>query len=240
MHTQPDHKRPRARLLAIVSVSPQRRVQCQNPGCGHGVYAAIHVVDDGGQLMVLGSTCFAKRFGGAGALGLPAYSAGGSSGRLLSDEERQILITNAAELLARFQSEHERVLAESAERVRAARLRLSHPPSFRPQAPAPRPPPPGHPWPWQHARNSSIAVLRAPDGQAWIRVQHQDGSQKLVPWPAFPGWEHALPANCGTPDNGLAAYSVPDIVAALQGLRQLGFSQPEVSRWPDVLRLVRK
>lgn len=33
------------KLLAIVSVDPAKRVQCQNPGCGHGVYAAIHVVE---------------------------------------------------------------------------------------------------------------------------------------------------------------------------------------------------
>lgn len=52
-----------ARLLAIVAVLPQKRVQCS--GCGHGVYAAIHVVEENGQILVLGSTCFAKRFGSA-------------------------------------------------------------------------------------------------------------------------------------------------------------------------------
>lgn len=235
-----ERKPPRAKLLAIVSVSSQNRVMCQNPGCGHGVYAAIHVVEEDGKLMVLGSTCFAKRFGGTGALGLPSYSAGGASGRLLSDEERQILVSNAAELLARFKSEHERLLAESAERMRLDRTRMAQPQSFRLTTPIPLPPPPGHPWPWQHPRHSSIAVLRAPDGQVWIRVQHLDGSQKITPWPPFLGWEHALPSTCGAPDNNLMAYSAPDIVAALQSLRQMGFSQPEVTRWPDVLRLVRE
>lgn len=44
MENTPAQKHPR--LLAIVSVPPQKRVVCQQPGCGHGVYAAIRVVED--------------------------------------------------------------------------------------------------------------------------------------------------------------------------------------------------
>jgi hypothetical protein len=32
-----------AQLLVIVSVDSAQRVLCQNPGCGHSVYRAIHV-----------------------------------------------------------------------------------------------------------------------------------------------------------------------------------------------------
>ena len=74
------------------------------PGCGHGVYAAIHVVEENGQILVLGSTCFAKRFGSAAAVGLPAYSAGGGNGKPLTEDERQLLMNNTAELMARFKS----------------------------------------------------------------------------------------------------------------------------------------
>ncbi len=37
-----------AHLLAIVEEDKSERVQCQEPGCGHSVYQAIHVVRDGG------------------------------------------------------------------------------------------------------------------------------------------------------------------------------------------------
>ena len=131
-----------ARLLAIVAVLPQKRVQCMQPGCGHGVYAAIHVVEENGQILVLGSTCFAKRFGSASALGLPAYSAGGGNGKPLTEDERQLLMNNTAELMARFKAEHDATMAAAEARLRELRERA---PSFnivRRPAPPPPPPPP--------------------------------------------------------------------------------------------------
>ena len=78
------------RLLAIVGVPPKERVLCGQPGCGHGVYAEIHVVQDAGKLLVLGSTCFAKRYGSPKALG--TASVGGGGGRQLTPEERVLLV----------------------------------------------------------------------------------------------------------------------------------------------------
>ena len=226
-----------ARLLAIVAVLPQKRVQCMQPGCGHGVYAAIHVVEENGQILVLGSTCFAKRFGSASALGLPAYSAGGGNGKPLTEDERQLLMNNTAELMARFKAEHDATMAAAEARLRELRERA---PSFnivRRPAPPPPPPPPEHPWPWQHRQNSSVALLRGSDGQCWVRVMHQNGKQMLSPWPMFRGWETALPAICGAPDLALKAYVVPNIVTAIQALRQLGYAAPEVTRWPEILKI---
>ena len=80
-------------LLAIVRVPENERVRCQNPGCGHGVHAAIHIVREGGVLMVLGSTCFERRYGSAKALGQPQFNSG-ASGRPLTTEERELLDTN--------------------------------------------------------------------------------------------------------------------------------------------------
>lgn len=108
------------------------------PGCGHGVYAAIHVVEENGQILVLGSTCFAKRFGSASALGLPAYSAGGGNGKPLTEDERQLLTNNTAELMARFKAEHDATMAAAEARLRELRERA---PSFnivRRPAPPPR------------------------------------------------------------------------------------------------------
>mgnify|MGYP003599579118 FL=1 len=229
-----------ARLLAIVSVPPARRVQCQNPGCGHGVYAAIHVVEDGGQLVVMGSTCFAKRFGSGHALGKPSYSAGGINGGMLSEEERQMLMDNTAALMAMFKDRHETALSAAADKLKALRLRFAqNAANQRPtqSPPAPRPPTFNHrPWAWQHQRNTSVALFSSACGQNWLRVQHQDGTHKLVPWPMFDGWDEALPPSCGVPDRDLQAYSPSDLPKAFATLNQLGHIGPIVGVWPAVLQ----
>lgn len=100
-------KKANAQLLAVIRVPEEDRVQCQNPGCGHGVYAAVHIVRDASDLMVLGSTCFERRYGSATALGCAQYSSG-AGGRPLSADERDLLVSNTELLLARF-AEEERV-----------------------------------------------------------------------------------------------------------------------------------
>ena len=238
-----------ARLRAIVAVDPEQAVRCQHPGCGHRVYAAVHVVQEGGDFLVLGSTCFAKRYGGATALGPARFGTG--AGRSLTEEERQVLLANTAALVARFEEE-ERIkqAAERAaeERVRAERDAMNQHAQEQAaklrrmqvgQASA-RPgsqlrPASSSPWPWQSLRNTSIAVLEAPDSRVWVRVQHQDGSQKLVPWPAFAGWENALPSEVGFPDANVEGYAVRDIAQALRTLQSMGFSPPRVGSWRDVL-----
>jgi len=230
-------------LLAIVSVERERRVLCQNPGCGHGVYAAIHVVQDSDQLLVLGSTCYAKRYGGAQALGNPAYSAGSSGGSLLTAEERNILANNTAELVALLKARHEAASAEAQAKLRAlrehaAQRQAERQAMFAPRPAAQRPRLPPHPWPWQHTSNTSVAVLRGPDGQHWVRVLHRDGRQRLAPWPMFDGWDETFPRSVGAADEAAQAYLVPDIVAAISWLRTRGFSAPQVSSWPDVLQIL--
>jgi hypothetical protein len=39
------------KLLAIVAVEPAHRIRCQQPHCGHSVYARIHIVEEAGQLI---------------------------------------------------------------------------------------------------------------------------------------------------------------------------------------------
>lgn len=68
-----------------------------------------------------------------------------------------------------------------------------------------------------------------------MRVQHRDGSQKLVPWPQFEGWEEALPAEVGVPDISIGAIAVANIVEAIRNLKQIGFDEPVVGSWKDVL-----
>ncbi len=235
-----------ARLRAIVAVDGKDRVRCQQPGCGHSVYAAVHVVEEDGKLMVLGSTCFAQRYGSHAALGQAQY--GGGGGRKLTDEERQLLIQNTEALLAQFEAQasadaEASALAEAqvhadealrkqqiVDKLLALRAAYAERKAVIPGMTAL----PSSPWPWQMER-SSVALFTAPDGAHWVRVQHKDRSQKLAPWPQFPGWESALPSGIGRADASIGAIAVDNIADAIQVLRQLGFLGPEVGRWQDVL-----
>lgn len=231
-----------ATLRAIVAVDPKDRVRCQQPGCGHSVYAAVHVVEEDGRLLVLGSTCFSKRYGGPDALGAAQYGSGG--GRKLTDEEREMLLQNTRALLAKFERE-----ATAAARAHAARLEefrrkqaaltsrrtpASPPQVPIPQAKAHRSAKPSSPWPWQMAW-TSVALFSAPDGRDWVRVQHENGSQKLVPWPKFEGWATALPLGVGAADTSLGAIAVNNITGAIRILQRSGFRGPFVGAWQDVL-----
>ena len=84
-------------LLAIVEVDKSERVYCAQPGCHHTVYKAIHVVKEAGQLLVLGSTCFEKRYGSLKALGKARHW--GGNGKVLTSQERALLAENTQALL---------------------------------------------------------------------------------------------------------------------------------------------
>lgn len=205
-------------------------------------------------MLVLGSTCFAKRYGGATVLGQAQY--GGGGGRKLTDDERQMLVQNTEALLAHFEAlaaaeaeaatlafeqarleelQHKQQMLDKLQRLRAVyeerqtastrKDSLSLPGLAKSQL---------SPWHWQKER-TSIALLKAPGGANWVRVQHRDGSQKLVPWPQFEGWEHALPAEVGVPDISIGAIAVVNIVEAIRILKQNGFDDPVVGSGQDVL-----
>lgn len=252
MSSLPKVEEVRARLRAVVAIDAKNRVQCQQPGCMHSVYAAVHVVEEDGRLLVLGSTCFAKRYGGSNALGQAQY--GGGGGRKLTDDERQMLIQNTEALLAHFEAlavaeaeaatlaleqarleelQHKQQMIDKLLRLRTvheerqgARMRTANAPGLVSAARSP--------WQWQKER-TSIALFTAPGGVNWVRVQHRDGSQKLVPWPQFEGWEHALPVEVGVPDISIGAIAVVNIVEAIRYLKQNGFDDPVVGNWQDVL-----
>ena len=232
------------RLRAIVAVSPAERVRCQQSGCKCSVYAAIHVVEESGVLIVLGATCFSKRYGHLRALGDAQF--GGGGGRQLSDAERQLLEQNTAALLAKFEAEDRArlsALRDIRRRSDEGMGRMSELDKFRQQEdiaasglvePPAMHPHAGSPWHWQLA-GTSIALMAAPSGQHWVRVQHMDRSHRLVPWPSFEGWDETLPESVGRPDFDQACIVAADIVRTLQILRQLGFSKPIIGRWQDVL-----
>ena len=156
----------------------------------------------------------------------------------------KLLEVNTAALIAFFEEQERTRLAQEQQRLaelkaiasRQDQLRLArykqatsfsgHKPVYRPT---------NSPWPWQSTKHSSIAVLVSPDSRVWVRVEHQNGSQKLLPWPAYSGWEIALPAEIGDLDHEIQGYAVKNIVQAMRLLVSLGYSEPKVGGWRDVL-----
>lgn len=99
-----------AYLLAVVEVDKADRIQCQAEGCGHSVYKRIHVVLAGLEFKVLGSQCYDRLHGQTALCGhTPQYGSG--SGRLLTPEERLVLVENTAAFIEAL--EVERVELES-------------------------------------------------------------------------------------------------------------------------------
>lgn len=247
---QPSQGNPNAdhQLLAIVAVDPEHRVRCGQPGCGHSVYARIHVVRADGELLVLGSTCFEKRYGSGSALGAPNY--GGGNERQLTPEERGLLEENTALLLAKFEQE----LAE--ERLKAAahleklrKLKLQQNEAIRSFSPLPQSPNPRWsaipvhkhvaitPFPWMKPL-SSMLYLKLRDGTGWARVQHKDGQQFIVPWPTFEGWDEAFPSHIGAADFEHGGYAVQDVVSVLKYLRNLSEREQLCGNWGELLSAI--
>ena len=230
----------RARLIAIVGVDQDARVQCQQPGCGHSVYRRIHVVQDAGKLLVLGSTCFGKRFGTALALGNATY--GGGVGRTLTVEERELLIQNTAELIARFEREREEIEKsrkeadqQNLDKLKALRSAFEMRAAVVCQTPGLP-----HGWnksdtPWLWSKPlSSIAYFTLNDGSKWVRTEHVDGFHVMMPWPNFDGWDEALPATVGTPDVQLGGYRIEKVALAVAYMRTHG-NWGIVGSWRDVM-----
>lgn len=228
---------PKASLLAIVGVEKAGAVQCQHPGCNHRVYRRIHVVDEDGRLLVLGSSCFAKRYGSHAVLGQP--SIGGANGRQLSDDERQMLVDNTAALLARFRQEHLETQAAMKEKLRSLKAEFVS----RPVRSVPLVPPAAHnvwhqsirrpPWPWVKPL-SSVAYFHLKDQTGWVRVQHVQGVQILMPWPSFDGWEEFFPASVGCPDLDRGGYVITDLIHTVSYLRARS-DWDRVGNWSEAI-----
>jgi hypothetical protein len=225
---------PSFKLLAVVAVDSAQRVRCQQPHCGHSVYARIHIVEEDDQLLVLGADCFAKRYGEARAA---AFTGSGSSGgRILTDEERELLLTNTRVLLAKFEAERQRELelAEAKcqkeleladaklvalrEKFTAGQALLGSP---DPQSPDPwqRPLIDSEPMPseviqlpaWAGLKkpNSSFFAYDMGNGHCWVLMQSASHTGCFIaPAPSpFESWDEALPASLGSVDFEREVYA---------------------------------
>lgn len=191
--------------------------------------------------MVLGSTCFAKRYGSSNALGTARFGSTGS-GRVLTSEERQLLMDNTEALLAQFENEYENALSQVAvirpnpieeplsplpitlQRSQGGRsATLERPVSSVKESP----------WAWMKPMSSTV-YFSLRNGSGWVRVQRNDGKQLLVPWPIFDGWDKALPPHIGAIDAKCQAYVMNDVVPALDYLRSLARWKTAPGLWRDV------
>ena len=219
-------------LLAVVSVDRENRVRCGQPSCGHSIYRRIHVVREEGQLLVLGSTCFEKRYGGPSGLCPAHHGGGGGEGRLLTDEERQLLLTNTQALIAQFEEE-----AAVAAQAKALKAHVAPNPDHHrnPVKPA-MPLAPHHETPWAWVKPwSSVFYVKLQDGTAWMRVQRRDDKHMLMPWPIFDGWDEALPPLVGAVDAEHGGFELADVVAALKYLRAHADWEARPGSWKDVM-----
>lgn len=133
-------------LLAVVEVPHDERVRCAAEGCGHSVFRRVHLVRVDGSTKVFGSDCFSRLFESTptGHVG-PKY--GGGAGRVLTAEERSLLVENTERLIERFEAEHYAEVAAAEKRRSLSeshqQFRISTPPPLQPQcalrqaAPAP-------------------------------------------------------------------------------------------------------
>lgn len=239
MSTQLKHP---PKLLAIIEVAQSERVRCCQPGCNHTVYKAVHVVRDGGQLILLGSTCFEKRYGSPQALG-PAQH-WGTAGKVLTPEERAMLDTNTEALLQCFADQEAKIRLEAANKLQALRERMAS----RPSSPEPRPHrqayagpmAPRRTPPWSWAAGGSIAAFLLRDGSGWVRVGHRDGRQCIAPWPAFDGWDETLPPSVGLADLQIGAYVASNVVVAVGYLRSRAEKEKVTGIWAEAEAILRK
>ncbi len=94
------------------------------------------------------------------------------------------------------------------------------------------------PWNWMRP-NSSVAAFKLHDGSGWVRVQHKDGRQFVVPWPSFEGWEEALPPVVGRPYIEVGDYEVVgQVVGAVSYLRAQAEAEKVTGLWSDAVTLL--
>jgi hypothetical protein len=93
------------------------------------------------------------------------------------------------------------------------------------------------PWSWMMP-GSSVAAFKLRDGSGWVRVQHKDRRQFIVPWPCFDGWEESLPPVVGRANLEVGGYEVGHVVDAIAYLRTHATGEKITGVWGDVTGLL--
>jgi len=93
------------------------------------------------------------------------------------------------------------------------------------------------PWSWMMP-GSSVAAFKLRDCSGWVRVQHKDRRQFIVPWPSFEGWEESLPPVVGRANLEVGGYEVGRVVDAIAYLRTHATGEKITGVWSDVTGLL--
>ena len=83
-----------------------------------------------------------------------------------------------------------------------------------------------------------MAAFKLRDGSGWLRVQHKDRRQFIVPWPSFEGWEESLPPVVGRANLEVGGYEVGHVVDAIAYLRAHATEEKITGVWSDVTGLL--
>lgn len=102
-------------LVDVVAVDKAKRIRCQAEGCGHGVYARIHVVLDRGKFVVLGGDCFQRLYGMTLQGTTSYYGGSASSPTQLTEKMRTLLTSNTAEFVEALEHRRQQIEAEAAQ-----------------------------------------------------------------------------------------------------------------------------
>jgi hypothetical protein len=115
----------KAHLIDVVEVDKSKRIRCQAEGCGHGVYARIHVVLDSGKFVVLGSSCYQRLYGMALQEITSYYGGSASNPTRLTDEMRALLTSNTIAFVELLEQRRQQVEAQAAKRQEAWALQAN-------------------------------------------------------------------------------------------------------------------
>ncbi|MET3515630.1 hypothetical protein ABIC63_003414 [Pseudacidovorax sp. 1753] len=109
-------------LLGVFEVDKEKRLRCQAPGCNHAVYKAVHLLSVEGEFKLYGSECCKKLFGWTSKTQGATHTSGE---RRLTDEEREQLLHNTAELLAKLKAEQAQLRAATESKLAALKAALA-------------------------------------------------------------------------------------------------------------------
>ena len=201
-------------------------------------------MEEAGQLIVLGSDCFGRRYGVAHA----AYFQGQGSGvgRVLTEAEREMLVNNTKALLSQFEAERQRELAlaeitrqrereiAGAKLVSLRQLATTRHAEFEPSQilsqgpqhqtfvdsePLPLEATPLPRWASLKKPNSSFFAYGMSDSQCWVLMQSASHAGCFIAPASIPfeAWDEALPPSLGKVDVDREVYVSDNKITALIG-----------------------
>jgi len=142
----------------------------------------------------------------------PEYQGMIATARLKAQQQADEAERSLHEKLARMQEERQRRMQLESE----IRERLDSEWRAQQAAKAANVPDDSVPWAPKRKPHSSFLFYKLRDGQGtWVVYTRFDGSNRMVPLPAFDGWDESMPPTIGVPEPGETAYRTTDLIQTL-------------------------